>query len=58
MTFKKAKALEELLIEKIEQCAVGISGISPTAGDEHAANAIYKLVLALETLRVDEDDEE
>lgn len=56
MTFKKAKALEELLIEKIEQCAVGINDISPTAGDEHAANAIYNLVRALEILRVEEDE--
>lgn len=56
MTFKKAKALEELLIEKIEQCAVAISGISSTESDEHAANAIYNLVRALEILRVEEDE--
>ena len=56
MTFEKAKKLEELLIEKIEQCASGISGISSTVGDEHAANAIYNLVRSLEILRVEEDE--
>lgn len=56
MTVKKAKELEELLIEKIEQCAVGIGGLSSTASDEHAANAIYNLVRALEILKVEEDE--